>query len=365
MTQTSAFDVIVVGGGIVGTATAYELGRAGARTLLVDRADRGRATDAGAGILSPETAKRDDPAWVRLVLAAGRHYDALLPRLGPDTGWSRCGILQLATRETDLSAWEWVAERATGAAEISPEAARSMVPVLGTVLRALHHPRAARVDGRMMCATLRRAAVEQGVEVRTGSVDEVRAGDRATVVVDGDAVAAPAVVIAGGAWTRRFGEQLGVQLPVGPVRGQIAHLGVAEHDTGTWPIVQQVYGHYMVPWADRRVAVGATVEDAGFAPDATAGGMQEIMREALRVMPGLATATLGEVRVGLRPTSVDDSPLLGALPGIGNIFVATGHGASGLLLGPVSGALVADMVLDRDATVDVDVHPFSPARFRQ
>ncbi len=364
MTTTSGFDVIVVGGGIVGTATAYELGRAGARTLLVDRADAGRATDAGAGILSPETAKRDDPAWIELVLAAGKHYDALLPQLGPDTGWSRCGIQQLATRETDLSAWEWVAEHAAGATEISPDDARAMVPVLGTVIRALHHPRAARVDGRMMCAALGQAARAQGVEVRDGSVDEIRAGDPATVVVDGDSWCAPSVVIAGGAWTRRFGDQLGVQLPVGPVRGQIAHLGVADHDTGTWPIVQQVYGPYMVPWADRRVAVGATVEDAGFAPRATAGGLREIMREALRVMPGLIDATFGEVRVGLRPMSIDDSPLLGPLPGIGNVFVATGHGANGLLLGPVSGALVADQVLNRKPTLDVDPAPFSPARFQ-
>ena len=66
----TSFDVVVVGGGMVGTATAFELGRAGARTLLVDRADAGRATDAGAGILSPETAKRDDTAWVDLVRAA-------------------------------------------------------------------------------------------------------------------------------------------------------------------------------------------------------------------------------------------------------------------------------------------------------
>src|SRR3954469_21359434 len=114
---------------MVGTAAAYELGRAGVCTLLVDRADPGRATDAGAGILSPETAKRDDPGWVDFVLAAGRHYDELLTQLGPDCGWARCGILQLATRESDLSAWEWVAERATGATEIAPDEAQTMVPV--------------------------------------------------------------------------------------------------------------------------------------------------------------------------------------------------------------------------------------------
>jgi len=355
------FDAIVVGGGIVGTATAYELGRAGATTMLVDRADLGRATDAGAGILSPETAKRDDAIFVELVLAAGRHYDALLSRLGPNTGWTRCGILQLATRDTDVSAWEWVAERATGATEISGDAARSMVPVLGTVVRALHHPRAARVDGRMMCAALRRGAEQHGVELRAGSVDEVRAGLPATVIIDGESIRAETVVIAGGAWTRRLGHQLGVQLPVGPVRGQIAHLGVAKHDTGSWPIVQQVYGHYMVPWADQRVAVGATVEDAGFAADVTAGGVNEIMREALRVMPGLADATVREVRVGLRPTSVDDAPVLGRLPGAANVMVATGHGANGLLLGPISGALVADLVLGNPT--EIDLEPFSPARF--
>ena len=357
------FDVVVVGGGMVGTATAYELGRAGARTLLVDRSDPGRATDAGAGILSPETAKRDDPAWIALVLAAGRHYDALVEQLGPDCGWARCGILQLATRDTDLSAWEWVAERATGATEISADDARAMVPVLGTVVRALHHPRAARVDGRAMCAALRRAAEQHGVEIRAASTEEISARTTPSVVVEGDTIACDAIVIAGGAWTRRLGKQLGVELPVGPVRGQIAHLGVPDHDTGSWPIVQQVYGHYMVPWADRRVAVGATVEDAGFAPDVTAGGVAEIMREALRVMPGLAGATLREVRVGLRPTSIDDAPVLGALPGVPGVFVATGHGANGLLLGPVSGLLVAEAVLGRPSTLDLDLTPFSPARF--
>ncbi len=344
------YDVAVVGGGLVGTATAYELGSRGVRTLLVDRADPGRATDAGAGILSPETSKRDDPNWVALVRAAGEHYDQLVPRLGDDTGWARCGILQLATRASDVPPWEWVAERAPGATEISPAEARAMVPVLGDVVRALHHPAAARVDGRSMCAAMRRAAVaEFGVEVREESVDDVRA------------LPADVVVLAGGAWTDRVARQLGVHLPVGPLRGQIIHLGVAGHDTGTWPIVQPVYGYYMVPWSDGRVAVGATVEDVGFATDVTAGGVHDVLRETLRVMPGLAGATLREVRVGLRPVSSDDSPILGALPGVPDVFVATGHGADGLLLGPISGALVADVVCGREPALDIT--PFRADRF--
>jgi D-amino-acid dehydrogenase len=117
----------------------------------------------------------------------------------------------------------------------------------------------------------------------------------------------------------------------------------------------------MVPWDDARVAVGATVEDAGFDASVTAGGLAEILREALRVMPGLASASLHEVRVGLRPWSADDLPIIGALPGAEHVLVCTGHGANGLLLGPLSGKLAADAALGNAPAIDLA--PFSPARF--
>ena len=89
--------------------------------------------------------------------------------------------------------------------------------------------------------------------------------------------------------------------------------------------------------------------------------MHEVLRETLRVMPGLARATLREVRVGLRPVSADDTPIIGRLPSHDNVIVATGHGANGLLLGPVTGAIVADLV--RGTAPPIDLSPFSPARF--
>lgn len=348
----SAYDVAVIGGGLVGTATAYELARRGAKALLFDAGDDGRATDAGAGILSPETSKRDDGAWNALMHAAGAHYDALLTELDEETGWTRCGILQLATRETDVPAWEGVVERAVGGREISPDDARRMVPVLGPIVRAMHHPGAARIDGREICRALRTAAEKQGVEIRAERVEDVTA------------LEVEAVVIAGGAWSGRIAESLSAPLPIVPLRGQILHLGTGELDTEPWPIVQPVFGYYMVPWEDARVAVGATVEDVGFTPAVTAGGVHEVLRETLRVMPGLAPATLREVRVGLRPVSVDDRPIIGALPGKRSgprVFVCTGHGANGLLQGPVSGACVADLVVGREPVLDLG--PFSPTRF--
>jgi D-amino-acid dehydrogenase len=346
----STYDAAVVGGGIVGAATALELGRAGARTLVFDRGDRGGATAAGAGILSPETAARDDPAWTALARSAGLYYETLLPELVGETGWARCGILELATRDSDVPAWEWLAARATGGGEIPVDEARAMCPVLGDPVRVLHHPGAARVDGHLMRGALLRTAVERfGVDVRDESIDDVRALD------------ARVMVVAGGAWTPEIARQLGASLPIRPVRGQIVHLGVPAHDTAAWPMVQPVHGHYMVPWTDARVAVGATVEDAGFDCEPTAAGIREVLREALRVMPGLADACWREVRVGLRPWSADDMPIIGALPGGGNVFVCTGHGANGLLLGPISGALVAAAALGN--TPALDLTPFSPARF--
>ena len=268
----SSFDVVVVGGGMVGTATAYELGRPGARTLLVDRADAGpghrRGRRASCRPRRPSATTRHGSSSCSLRAGTTTRF---CRELGPDTGWARCGILQLATRETDLSGLG-VGRRARDRRDRDQRRRRARDGA-----GARHgRPRAASSAGgaRRRPHDVRGAAARRRAARRAGARRLGRRGARgspATVVVDGDAIRRAVVVIAGGAWTRRLGEQLGVHLPVGPVRGQIAHLGVAEHDTGSWPIVQQVYGHYMVPWADHRVAVGATVEDAGFAPDVDRG----------------------------------------------------------------------------------------------
>jgi glycine/D-amino acid oxidase-like deaminating enzyme len=365
------FDAIVIGGGIVGAAIALHLVDAGERTLLVDGHLPGRATDAGAGILTPQTALSEDPVWVELCLASGAHYPALHERLlrsgAKETGYQRCGLVKLALRDTDLPAFEWVAHISQGRGrvrEISPDDARARFPALAPVQRALHNPDAARVDGRSLRAAVLLAARSAGLEHREPAHGELMLdGGRVTgVAVDGAPVACDRVAIAGGAWTPDIAAQLGVPTPVVPHRGQIVHLMLDGADTGSWPIAQPVFGYYMVPWPGGRVAVGATVEpEAEFDVRATAGGVHEVLRETLRVAPGLRNATLAEVRVGLRPTTPDDHPILGSVPGHDNVFVATGHGANGLLLGPYSGQLVAQALLGREP--DHDLAPFALARF--
>jgi D-amino-acid dehydrogenase len=225
-----------------------------------------------------------------------------------------------------------------------------------------------------MAAALRSAATARGVGFVNGTVHGVAAGmdgvgtgrHVTSLEVEGHHnVEGAALAVAGGAWTAAMGEWLGQQLPVGPTKGQIVHLGV-EADTGDWPIVQPLLTHYLVPWPGGRVACGGTFEPgAGYSVGVTAAGLAELLRECLIIAPGLADATYRETRVGLRPTSADDHALVGAIPSWSNVWVATGHGANGLLQGPYSARVLAHRIAGTGLP-DVEVPlppPFDPARF--
>ncbi len=374
------FDAVVVGGGLLGSATAYHLVSAGARTLLVDRADTGRATDAGAGIISPETNSRDPEAWFLFAVEAAAYYPALIERLtgeqAGDTGYTRCGQLVVAVSDDEHESFErarqivFERQRRRGRPapadlhEVTTAEAQALFPPLARVHGAIYSRGAARVDGRLLNRALRAAAEARGLVVRAGAVDRlVREGDTVRgVAVGGETVPAAAVAIAGGAWSAAFAAQLGVTIPVAPQRGQIIHLGLPGTDTSRWPVVSAFHHHYMVAWPDSRVAAGATRETgSGFTPNTTAAGVREVLSEALRVAPGLAGAEIREIRVGLRPFTSDTLPVLGPVPHVAGVFLITGHGPSGLTLGPYSARLVAGQMLGK--APEVDLSAFSVARF--
>jgi D-amino-acid dehydrogenase len=379
-------DVAVVGGGLVGTSVAYELACTGASVALVDAAFPGRASDAGAGIVSPETFHEPDEEWFAFGVDAARHLRALVARLaedGADPGpeaFAQCGSLVLALAEhEDL----WFTEvrariiaRSPEVAEIPVSEARAMFPPLGPHWRALHSPTAARVDGRALCQALRGAAEQRGAQlVSMEAVGVERRGDRVTEVRGADDVVhCDAMVLAGGAWSAGAAPWLGVNVPVTPTKGQIVHVvlpasgaggrggaSASPEDSHRWPIVQPILNFYLVPWPGGRVACGGTFEvEAGFDVRPTAGGLRDLLRECVTIAPGLAGAMVSEVRVGLRPSSPDERPMLGPVPGWENVHVCTGHGANGLLLGPYSAALVVAGILDTPPDV---LAPYGVDRF--
>jgi D-amino-acid dehydrogenase len=377
----SDHEAVVVGGGIVGAAVAYHLARAGTDTLLVDRGHEGRATDAGAGIVSPATSSRSgSDTWFEFAVGAARYYPTLAERLEADGvadhGFAERALLCVALSPDEREAFEeklaQVRARADrvgypdldAVAELSAAEARERFPALGDVAGAFVYEDAARVNGREFCAALRRAGAEHGLDELDATVERVRVdgGEATGVVADGERIDADAVVVAGGAWSGAFADDLGVSVPVEPQRGQIAHLDV-DADTADWPLVTGFRGHYMVPWDDGRVAAGATREtESGFEPTTTAAGVHEVLGEALAAAPGLGAASLREVRVGLRPATPDGLPVLGGVPGVEGAYLATGHGPTGLQLGPYSAKLVAERVRG-EAPEDDPLAPMAPSRF--
>ncbi len=355
-------DLVVVGGGIVGAAAAWHATRRGASVVLVDARAPGRATDAGAGIVSPETELRDGTPLHLLAAAARQSYpgliDALAAEGAADPGYARCGKLVVA--RTDEEA-EWLTaylevlrdpEKAAAPAEpqslyeVDPAEARRRFPPLGEMTAAFVSEEAARVDGRRLEVALLAGATARGLTIEHRSV----------ATLD-DLPPAGAVVVAGGAWS----PALLPELEVRPQRGQIAHLGTDDPTSVHWPVVSPLAHHYLLAFAGR-VVVGATREDGtGLDASLTDEGMRDVLAQALAVAPGLTDAPVLEWRVGLRPLAARGFPYLGAVPGRPGVFVATGHGASGLTYGPWSGMAVADLALGAasDETRGI-LAPFAP-----
>jgi D-amino-acid dehydrogenase len=357
----------VVGGGVAGASAAWALARGGASVVLVDGAEPGPATAAGAGIVQPWSSSAEGP-FAALYAAGADHYPGVVAGLAEDgvadVGYEVCGSLVVDADPARLDAVEArVRSRVTGSpvagtvSRLEPAEARGLFPPLAPDLAALHVSGGARVDGRRLQAGLVAAARQHGVEVRQAPA-RAEAGPRPAVAVGDERLEADAVVVAAGAWTDRVLAPLGAAVGIEPQRGQLVHLGVPE-DTARWPSVLPAGPSYLVPFADGRGVGGATRETgSGFDARLTADGVRQVLADALAVAPGLAAATVLETRVGLRPLARGGLPVLGELPGRPGWFVATGFGAGGLTMGPLAGSLLAQQLLTGRA--DRDLAPFAP-----
>ena len=363
------YDVVVVGRGIVGVSAALRCARAGARVAVVDSAAPGRATAAGAGIVSPVGLGGDEvgDAWTSLVGSAIRAYQQLLGSLQDsghdDPGFACVGEVVAATREGDRIDLDQLAARleelrdrgvALGTVErLHGKDLTGTWPELAPDLDGLYIEHVGRVDGRRMRATLETAGAAAGATLLEGECDLRVSGGHAEVVVNGSPVPAGTVIVAAGAWSQPFLDDLGVAVAVLPVRGQILHLRVPTSDVERRPVVNTFEGHYFLGFPDQRVVTGATHEaEAGFDHRVTAGGLSSVLERALRIAPGLAGATVLEIRVGFRPQSSDGYPIVGRSPAADDVVLATGLGAWGLTLGPLVGQVAAEQALGLPVSFD-------------
>lgn len=342
-------DVAVVGAGVAGAAVGFAAARAGATVTLIDDARIGRATAAGAGIIAPWASTLTGDVY-RLYAAGAEAYPDVLEALTDvgidDVGHATNGALVVGTGD---GPGDEMAERLTircaesrvaGTPESVDDAtARAMFPPLADGRSGWFVPGGARVDGRLLAAGFVEGVARLGGHVRSGTVDL----EPGRVTIDGRPIDADTVVVAGGAWTNDLLRAGARSVPVTAQRGQICHLALPDTATGGWPSVLPVADHYIVPFGDGRVVVGATREDGVDDPRVTAAGVAHVLGRALDVAPGLADATLLETRVGLRPYPTGaHRPTIGQIDD--GLWVVTGFGAIGLTIGPTVGTRVAAMI---------------------
>ena len=359
----SPVDVAIVGGGVIGLAVAWRARTKGLSVTVLERGELGRGTSyVAAGMLAPVAEVEFGEAG-QAALELGLRSAALWPgfaaeleRCGDaELGLRRTGTLVLArdedeARELDrqIAFRESLGLRTT---RLRGSDARSLEPGLAPTVRlALEAPDDHSVDPRLVLAALRRACETTEVRLRehapvmriecAGDVNGDGTQVAAVELEGGELVAARQVVIAAGPWSGGLeGLPDRARVPVRPVKGQLLRLRDPA-GPGLLARVVRFAGGYLVPRADGRYVLGATVEERGFERHATAGGVYELLRDAHELVPGVSELQIEELCVGLRPGTPDNVPVIG--PGaIEGLMWATGHYRNGILLAPLTAELVA------------------------
>ncbi|MFD2115168.1 NAD(P)/FAD-dependent oxidoreductase [Paenibacillus yanchengensis] len=361
--------VIVVGAGILGASTAYQLTRLGADVLIVDRQDVGQATAAAAGIICPWLSQRRNKAWYRLAKAGASFYPSFIQQLEEEynekTGYAKVGALCL---HTDIEKLEVMKKRAVERRVDAPEIgeltlltnveAKEKFPLLADGFHALHVAGAARVDGLQLRDALLRAAQQNGAELLTGSATLIHEGQTITgVSVDKQRFEADEVIVCAGAWSNTILHPLGINVQVDYQRAQIMHLQFrGQPNIAEWPVIIPPSDQYLLTLPDERIVIGATYENdvVDYDTAITVGGMQSILQKGLHIAPDLTEGCLLEIRVGFRPFTANYLPVFGYVEGWNKLIVANGLGSTGLTVGPYLGYQLAKLALQQQVDIPLE-----------
>jgi D-amino-acid dehydrogenase len=412
----SSPDVIVVGGGAIGAAAAYELARRGARVSLLERSHVARGCSYGnAGLICPShaealaspaairhglvwMARRDSPfhlrprlallpwlarfgaaalpsrsaagtATLRTLATASLELHEALARSGLPTSFARRGILSVYESERAFAkARRHLQAEAPNAPEARPlslEAARDLEPALAPRLAgAIHHPREAHCDPGAYVAALIDAARELGAEIRTG-VEVLRLRNSNGRISALDTTAGPlragTVVLAAGTWTRDLARDVGVQLPLEAAKGY--HLEIEDQPLQAGIPIYMEKARVVATPLGSRLRLAGMLELSGLDPRVDPIRLAALGRAARRTLDLPPNAQTVQVWRGLRPCAPDGLPMIGPADGIANLFLATAHAMLGITLAPVTGEIVANLITDERPRYNIK--PFDPSRFRR
>jgi len=356
--------VVVVGGGVIGLLTAFNLAASVDQVVICDQGEVGRESSwAGGGIVSPLYPWRYSPAVTTLAHWSQDFYPQLGERLFASTGLDpevhTTGLYWLdLDDQAQALAWADRQQRPLSAVDIS--AVYDAVPVLGPGFeRALYMEGVANVRNPRLVKSLKAALLAlPNVSVRehcqiTGFVQQ---GGRIIGVSTAEGeLAADEVVLSAGAWSGELLRYLGLELPVEPVKGQMILFKCAEDFL---PSMVLAKGRYAIPRRDGHILVGSTLEHAGYDKTPTDEALASLKASAVDLLPGLKGAHVVAHWAGLRPGSPEGVPFIGPVPGFEGLWLNCGHYRNGLVLAPASCQLLADLL--NGAEPIIDPAPYAP-----
>jgi glycine oxidase len=365
-------DVLVLGGGIVGSAIAWRLAKDGVSVTLLEKGEIGReASWAAGGMLTPVHLAEYPPALADVCGASLTLYEPLCREIsgisGVDPEYRVTGLLLVVTDDAgeeaarELEAWKRA--RNQPVERLTREEALAVEPKLTPQLRrALRLPDIAQVRNNRMAVALTEAAKRKGVQVlpHTPVTGFLRVPGRVNGVKTprGDMYAGT-TILAAGAWSPDLLRPLGLDLQVKPIKGQMLLAGGAPEFCRHMILDNETY---LIPRADGRILIGSTLEDVGFDKSVLLETVGDLALRGVRLMPDLGRLPLVTSWAGLRPATPDRLPYLGKGP-MDGLIVATGHYRNGILLAPITAELVADLVAGRSPSIDLS--PFDPMRVPQ
>lgn len=348
------WDVIVIGGGIIGLSLSVELRKKGARVLVVERGEPGREASHAAGGMLVDCGMETPTALQPLASASARMYPEFAHELEVESG------MKVDLRDYGTICFPPPAESqpATHGAALLPAHLAELEPSLGKLNGPSIFLKERSVDPRALTAAAAKSAKNRGVDFSSG--DAVTAVNLSDDHVSGvttvkTAFLAAKVVNCAGAWSGQIGPQV---FPTRPVKGQMLCLAMQPRE-----LIRHVIRSpevYLIPRSNGRLLVGATVEEAGFDKRVDVTTIKRLHRAALALAPKLADAKILEDWAGLRPGTPDALPILGATATPG-YYVATGHFRDGILLAPITAKVMADVITEDGCGFDLS--PFSPTRF--
>jgi glycine oxidase len=363
------YDAVIAGAGVIGASIALELAEAGLRVALFDAREPGReASWASGGMISPAPENAGMIPCVPMSLASVSLYPEFIRRVeaasGMNVGYRQKGAIEVLLDGNIQEELTTVVALQHGvglrAEALTADRVRVMEPALTEDTQAaIFRPDEASLNTRAFTDAILKAAHHRGVEIHAhnGAKALWREGKRCKgLTLEKGQVAAKWTIIAAGCFSAKI-EGAGPYAPVLPAKGQMIALRCASVQ------IQRILWlehKYLVPQLDGRIIAGSTMERTGFDRNVTAGGMESILREAMRMIPGLADARIEETWAGLRPDSPDHLPIIGPTD-LDGLLIATGHFRSGILLAPVTARLIQEWIARQD--VSVDWSRLSPMRF--